>query len=489
MNGKGIVSGTHNAIFSCDFEGGNLQRLSPANLDVVGFFQHGDGVAFFGANYEKYKTTRHVLLHAAYSGEIKILIEDGRYTISNACSLENDIIVAASKNERFGASENPCFYLLENAELKQIADPDISIVNAVATDCRYGGGNNFKAINGKLYFISTIGYNSCICSMDKKGKYEVFKEEGTVDFFDICEDKLVCIAMRGLRMEELYIGKLGCGLKQVSEFNEKYYREIALSVPEHFSFVNNDGIEIDGWIMKPYNFDPEKKYPAILNIHGGPKAAYSPIYCHEMQVWAAQGFSVFFSNPRGSDGKGNTFARVDGKFGTIDYEDFMEFTDQVLERAPYIEKNRVGITGGSYGGYLTNYIITQTDRFAAAVAQRSVSSWLTTIFTCDGGFHLAEDQLSGEKIWNDSSWEKLWTMSPIRYADKVKTPTLFLHSEQDYRTWVVEGMMMYAALVYHGIPARMHIFKNENHNLSRSGRPSHRQRRLEEISAWFLQYL
>ena len=494
MNGKGIVSGTRNAVFTCTANGEGLKRLGPVSLEVMGFVFHnteyGGGVAMFGADYEEYRSDRHVLYHVSFDGDLKTLIADDLYSIKNICSLGECLVVAASENKRFGASENPCFYIVDNnGNMKQIADPDISVVNAAITDCRYGGGDTFRASGGKLYFVSTIGSDACLCCLNEKGELEIFRQQGAVDFFDVYDDKLAAICMKGLRLEELYLGKLGSELRRVSEFNEKFYQETELSGPEHFTFVNTDGVEIDGWIMKPYAFDENKKYPSILNIHGGPKAVYGSIYFHEMQIWAAMGFVVFFCNPRGSDGKGNSFARVDGKFCSIDYDDFMQFTDAVLARSPYIDKTRMGITGGSYGGYMTNYIITQTDRFAAAVSQRSVSSWLTTIFTCDGGFHLAEDQLDGAKIWDEKSWEKLWAMSPIRYADKVKTPTLFLHSEYDYRTWVVEGIMMYAALAYHRVPTRMHVFKNENHNLSRSGRPSNRKRRLEEIINWFERYL
>jgi dipeptidyl aminopeptidase/acylaminoacyl peptidase len=195
---------------------------------------------------------------------------------------------------------------------------------------------------------------------------------------------------------------------------------------------------------------------------------------------------VFFCNPRGSDGRGDKFADIRGKYGSIDYEDIMRFTDLVLDKYPFIDEDRVGVTGGSYGGFMTNWIIGHTNRFKAAVSQRSISNWISKFGTTDIGYFFVEDQI-GSTPWDDL--DKLWDHSPLKYADRVVTPTLFIHSEEDYRCWLVEGIQMFTALKYHGVDARLCIFKGENHDLSRSGRPKSRLRRLEEISKWFDKYL
>lgn len=140
--------------------------------------------------------------------------------------------------------------------------------------------------------------------------------------------------------------------------------------------VSRGSYELDGWILKPADFDEKRTYPAILDIHGGPKTAYGEVFFHEMQFWAGQGYVVFFCNPTGSDGRGDRFADLRGRYGQIDYEDLMAFTDAVLDRVPQIDTRRLGVTGGSYGGYMTNWIIGHTDRFAAAASQRSIANWV-----------------------------------------------------------------------------------------------------------------
>ncbi|MDD4078523.1 MAG: S9 family peptidase, partial [Eubacteriales bacterium] len=224
----------------------------------------------------------------------------------------------------------------------------------------------------------------------------------------------------------------------------------------------------------------------ILDIHGGPKTVYGEVFFHEMQYWANAGYFVFFCNPRGSDGRGNEFADIRGKYGTIDYDDLMAFTDAVLAKYPGIDQERVGVTGGSYGGFMTNWIIGHTDRFRAAASQRSIANWVSMGFTSDIGFYFEEDQVSTTP-WQDI--DKVWWHSPLKYADKVSTPTLFIHSEEDYRCWLAEGLQMFTALKYFGVEARLCMFRGETHELSRSGKPKHRIRRLREITDWFDKHL
>ena len=205
-----------------------------------------------------------------------------------------------------------------------------------------------------------------------------------------------------------------------------------------------------------------------------------------MKYWANQGYFVFFCNPRGSCGRGNAFSDIRGKYGTIDYDDIMAFTDAVIEKYPTLDPDSIGVTGGSYGGFMTNWIIGHTDRFKAAVSQRSISNWISKFGTTDIGYFFNADQISATP-WSDV--DKLWFHSPLRYADKAVTPTLFIHSEEDYRCWLPEGLQMFTALKYHGVEARLVMFRGENHELSRSGKPKHRIRRLEEITTWFDRFL
>ena len=239
-------------------------------------------------------------------------------------------------------------------------------------------------------------------------------------------------------------------------------------------------------MLPPVNYKEGVKYPTILNIHGGPRATYGTVFFHEMQYWANKGYAVIYTNPTGSNGRGSEFTDLRGKFGTVDYNDILSFVDAAQQQIPFIDADRLGVTGGSYGGFMTNWIIGHTVRFKAAVSLRSISSWISFNNTSDIGNTFTESYF-GNNTWTDS--KPLWDRSPLKYADKVVTPTLFLHSDQDYRCWLVEGVQMYYALQHFEIPTRLVIFNNENHELSRSGKPSNRIKRLDEITRWFGKYL
>ena len=275
------------------------------------------------------------------------------------------------------------------------------------------------------------------------------------------------------------------GEKKLTSFNDEILSESNVCPIEEFTFYYKD-VELDGYVMKPADFDPNKTYPGILTVHGGPRTTFGPTFFHESQMFANMGYFVFFTNPRGSDGRGNAFTDIFGKYGTIDYDDLMKFTDVVLEKYPAIDRDRVGVTGGSYGGFMTNWIVGHTDRFACAATQRSISNWISFYGTSDIGMFFTEDQIHGNIF---DSVEKLWEHSPLKYVKNVVTPTLFIHSDEDFRCPMEQATQFYTAMVDRGVEARFVMFHGENHELSRSGKPKHRVRRLEEITNWMELYL
>lgn len=274
--------------------------------------------------------------------------------------------------------------------------------------------------------------------------------------------------------------------QRLSDINTSLFEAHHIAHPQEIKYINSDGLELRGFALPPIGYEPGKKYPTILDIHGGPKAAYGFNFFHEMQYWTAQGYAVIFANPHGSGSNGNNFANLKGKFGGPDYDDLMAFVDAAIEQADFIDKERLGVTGGSYGGVMTNWIIGHTNRFRAAASQRSISNWISLTALSDIGYSFV-DGYSGTDIWGNT--DLLWKQSPLAYADKVTTPTLFIHSDEDYRCPLPEGLQMFSALRYHQVPARIVIFKGENHELSRSGHPKNRIRRLQEITNWFDHYL
>ena len=291
------------------------------------------------------------------------------------------------------------------------------------------------------------------------------------------------------RLMEIYELKDG-KLEKLSAFNDEIHSTRHYSAPEHFTFVDSEGVEVDGWVIKPVGYIPGTKYPAVLEIHGGPKAAFTESYFHEMQLFASQGYFVMYSNPRGGDGKGSKFADIRGKYGTIDYDNLMQFTDECLARYPGIDGDKLGVLGGSYGGFMTNWIVGNTDRFKAAVSMRGICNWISFTYISDIGYRFGPDQQAAGPAADPANLaDKMWQHSPLKYAANVTTPTLILHSDEDFRCWIPEAYQWFTALKLNGVETRMHIFKGENHELSRSGKPDHRLRRLEEIINWMDKFL
>ncbi|RZM12838.1 acylaminoacyl-peptidase [Lactobacillus delbrueckii] len=280
---------------------------------------------------------------------------------------------------------------------------------------------------------------------------------------------------------EFYLVKNG-QVKKLSSYNDQALAGKYVAKVNEVEYESiEDGIQ-HGWVLLPKDYQAGKKYPAILDVHGGPRATYSKAFFHEMQVWAGAGYFVFFCNIHGSNGQGNQYGDLRGRYGTVDYEDLMKFTDAVLAAYPDIDQTRLGITGGSYGGFMTNWVIGHTDRFKAAASQRSISNWLSFEHMSDIAPEFCVDQVGASE---DDNPEKVWLYSPLKYVKNVKTPTLFLNSDEDYRCPVEEGMQMFHALMSHGVESRMVVFHGENHELSRSGRPKNRLSRLQEIQTWF----
>ena len=492
-NGKGFTSKSRSRLYIYNRDDNTLEPLTGEVLQVTSVELNCDKTqaVIVGAEYTGMMPITNSLYIADLPAKtVRKLTPDEEFSYSSAHFVDDQkIICRGNARKRYGLNENSRFYLVSVADgTKNLLTPDfdLSTWNTVGSDCRYGGGKGTQFDAGFLYFVTTENESSYLNRIDESGKIERLSvQKGSIDSFSVQDGEILIIALRGLTLQELYSLK-DEDEKQLTAFNSWVNKERRLSTPEALSFETAPGVTIHGWVLKPVGFVEGQRYPAILDIHGGPKTASGTVFFHEMQYWANEGYFVLFCNPRGSDGRGNAFADIRGKYGTIDYDDLMRFTDLVLETYPEIDGGRVGVTGGSYGGFMTNWIIGQTTRFKAAAAQRSISNWTSMGFTTDIGFYFTPDQI-GATPWTD--YEKLWEHSPLKYAHRVETPTLFIHSEEDYRCWLPEGLQMFTALKYHGVEARLCLFRGENHELSRSGQPRHRIRRLQELTSWFNRFL
>ena len=274
--------------------------------------------------------------------------------------------------------------------------------------------------------------------------------------------------------------------RRLTNVNAELFAGLDLSAPEDIWYPSFDGTQIHALVQKPPGFDPAKRYPLILNIHGGPHAAYGHTFFHEMQWMAAKGYVVLYPNPRGSSTYGQDFGNlIQFRYPGDDHKDLMAGVDELIRRG-YVDPNRLGITGGSGGGVLTNWAITQTDRFAAAVSQRSISDWGAFWYTSD--FALFNPTWFRAAPWQDPA--DYVARSAITHVEKVKTPLMLIEGEADYRTPpAAGGEQMFRALKFLRRPTVMVRFPDESHELSRSGKPWHRVERLQHILAWFDKYL
>lgn len=275
-------------------------------------------------------------------------------------------------------------------------------------------------------------------------------------------------------------------LHAMTRTNSDLLQACHVSLPERFTFSAPGGPPVDGWVIRPVGFEPGRKYPTVLQIHGGPMAMYAGTFFFEFQLLAAAGMGVIFTNPRGSQGYGEEFcAGIREEWGVNDYADIMAGVDAALERFDWIDPERLGVAGGSYGGYMTSWIIGHTDRFKAACSMRAVNNCHSFFGTSDTGYRW--DDIWHGTPWED--WENLIRQSPITYAGSVKTPTLVIHSEEDHRCLIEQGEQLFIALKKLGVETEFIRYPGESHGLSRGGRPWHRVHRLKSIVEWFDKHL
>lgn len=305
---------------------------------------------------------------------------------------------------------------------------------------------------------------------------------------DTAKGKLALLIGSPSRPPEVFITTTdGNGeLRQLSNANEQLFSQLKLGTLERLAYTGAEGWPMEGWILKPPDFDPAKKYPLILQIHGGPHTQYGYGFFHEMQVQAANGYVVLYTNPRGSSGYGREFSlAVRGDWGRVDSLDIMAGVDAVIAQG-YIDEQRLGVTGGSYGGFMTNWLLGHNDRFKAGVTDRCVSNLASMFGASDVGWNFGDDDFEAVP-WENL--DKLMFHSPITYVKNIQAPLLIVHSENDLRCGIEQAEQLFTALKYLGREVRFVRFEGQSHGLSRGGHPRMRLERLRHGLAWFQQYL
>ncbi len=314
--------------------------------------------------------------------------------------------------------------------------------------------------------------------------------EQSTGVYDLVNGVLVYSASTHDRPPELFAG----AGKRITSVADDFVGGRELAEVERFTATSADGTEVDAWLVRPPGFDEKRGYPTLLTVHGGPFSQYGTGFFDEVQVYAGAGYCVLFSNPRGGSGYSEEWGRaIRGRpggdegpgWGSVDYEDLMGVVDTALEKFPFLDRERLGVLGGSYGGYMTSWIVGHTKRFKAALSERSVNN-LVSAFGSSDLFWIFERQF-GSSMWdNVDAWLE---MSPATYARDIDTPLLVVHSESDLRCNIEQGEHLFILLRLLGKETEMLRFPAESHELSRSGSPVHRVLRFEAILEWFGRYL
>jgi dipeptidyl aminopeptidase/acylaminoacyl peptidase len=330
---------------------------------------------------------------------------------------------------------------------------------------------------------------------DGSGKPElVLGGERCINSVDMAGGTLAFAATTATALPELFVLD-GGGERQLTRHGERFAAAVPAEAPERFTATSPDGAEVEAWMIRPAGFDATQRYPALLNVHGGPFTQYGNRFFDEFQVQAGAGYVVLYANPRGSSGYSEAWGRaIRGRtadvdpgsgWGGVDYDDVMAVVDAAVEQFPFIDSDRLGILGGSYGGFMTSWAVGHTDRFRAACSERAVNDVIALEYASDIAT-LFRGWLGASHLDDPDEYRRI---SPITYVRDITTPMLLLHSEDDLRCPIAQAEQLFVALRLLGQGVELVRFPGESHELSRSGAPRHRVQRLEIILEFFSSHM
>lgn len=423
---------------------------------------------------------------------VELLTEEvpgGSFGFDLANEAEDYFIFTGNDFEYKFVTDNHVYgYDLPNKKLTDLT-PDLpfGVGDTLVDDFQQntGGENVWWLEDGKTFLFKTTEHGKVTLYKGSKsgGVEKVFDEDIHITGLDLLDDTNQAVITYSTLTRPSVVASLDLKTSTVTDLydpNEAYFEKVTVTQPERFWYKSARDWDVQGWYVPPVDAKPN--HPAILYIHGGPQVSYGETFFHEMQALSSKGYGVILINPRGGSGYGQDFvASILNNYGDEDYQDLMNGTDFVLENHPEIDSDNLYVVGGSYGGFMTNWIVTQTDRFKAAVTQRSISNWLSFYGTSDIGPAFVEFQLGRDL----SDSEGLWQMSPLAHTENANTPLLVIHGEDDLRCPLEQGQQMYIAMKKQRVDTRFVTFPKSSHGLSRNGLPNLRLERLEEIVQWF----
>ena len=483
----GILPDRRTHLWVYDIENDSLQQLTWGenwNARLASFSPDGNNVIYHAnpenGDYEgDYNTDLFVI--PADSGAVSKLTQTEARSTSPVWSPDGNTIAFSYTEGRY---EKSWIYLIDaDGSGKRNASIELDLI---------AGNLQWSNDSSSLYFEANHHGGSALFQLSvESGEIRpVVQGQFSVGNFTFSDDgnRVAFLKQSETKLPEVWTATApGFELLQVSNLNGALLDTLSLNPLETFWFENESGGQSQGFVLKPVGWEEGETYPLVLNIKGGPGGMWGHQWFHEFQMLAARGYGVFFTNYRGSHGYGfDHQSAVFQDYGGADYRDNMAGLARAVERYEWIDDDRLFITGGSHGGFLTNWITARhPDKFRAAVTQRSVSNWISEAGTQAYVPQSMREEFGGT-IWEN--YDYYWDRSPLKYADQVKSPTLIIHSDGDQVTPIGQGEEWYFALKINDIPVEMAVFQGEGHSLSRTGTPVNLVKRLELIIDWFERY-
>jgi dipeptidyl aminopeptidase/acylaminoacyl peptidase len=491
-DGAGYLDGRRAHLFVVSPEGGDPRQLTSGAWDVEDFDWAPDGrrLAVVGDADPDADLRRDRKLYSVdLSGTLE-QIAGGRRMLNPAWSPRGDLIAFAGPLRDDGGRHDRVWVVpAQGGEATCLtATFDRGVGDSVLTDMRAGHASRLRwSEAGDRVFFQASGPGVVdIWSVDLDGSVltELPAGERVAYDFDLRKGRLVACLGDPCSPGDIFLAEDGHESRLTD--SNPWLGQRQLGRPRRLQFTAPDGVPLEGWLLEPPGLEATQRRPLVMQVHGGPHSQYGWAFFHEFQLLAGMGFCVFYLNPRGSDGYGEEFKRaVVRDWGGRDYEDLMAALDQLIERESFVDESRMGVGGGSYGGYMTNWIIGHTNRFSAAVAMRSLSNLVSEYAQHD--IVLWGQLEMGPPPWSDP--EELWRRSPIRYVGRMRTPLLLTHGEMDLRCAISQAEELFGALRLLGQEVELVRFPGESHDLSRSGRPDRRLERLRRVAHWFASHL
>lgn len=485
-------------LFVVSSTGGRTRQITRGEWDVGDYTWTPDGKTLLVCgNIDDADRTYSRSLYAVTvsSGRIREICRLDGPISSPSISPDGRTVAFVGNNFHRGYAGNSNLFLVprRGGDARNLTrDGDVSVAGTVNSDSRDASPAftpSWSPDGSEIKFLASVRGATHLFSANPSTGAVIACTRGdwTIESLSYSADHTAAAyaAMTPTSLSEVWIWKEGGRARQRTRANKRLLDRLDLADPERVLFKASDDVEVEGWVMMPPG-PRRKKVPALLEIHGGPRSAYGMGFMHEFHLLNAAGFAVVYFNPRGSSSYGEEWACAAPKhYGERDYEDLMEGVDRVLRRYP-VDRKRLGVLGGSYGGFMTNWIVGHTDRFKAACTQRCISNWISFSGTSDIGVLFGSREIAGP-VWEDGGrdLQELWKRSPLAYVEKMTTPLLIIHSEEDWRCPIEQSEQLFAALKWLGRDTEFVRVPGESHELSRSGRPRQRIARLEAILDWF----